>query len=72
MIPVVVLITIVVLLIACPDEMKAHTSLFLEWLSHHRIIGPFVLAFALVVATVLLLPGTIVTLGAGVALMKAY
>ena len=55
-----------------PDEMKMIISSFLHWLSKYRFVGPLVLIIALIVATVLLLPGTVITLGTGVALMKAY
>ena len=47
-------------------------SEFLYWLSENRISGPFVLIGFLIVATVLVLPGSLLTIGTGVALMKAY
>ena len=72
MIPVLVIGSIVILICIRPEETKEFLTEFLDWLSRHRFIGPFVLCVALAVATVLLLPGTIVTLGTGVALMKAY
>ena len=64
--------SIVILICIRPEETKEFLTQFLDWLSRHRFVGPFVLCVALAVATVLLLPGTIVTLGTGVALMKAY
>ena len=47
-------------------------SRFLYWLSENRIGGPFVLIGFLIIATVLVLPGSLLTIGTGVALMKAY
>ena len=68
----ILVITIVSLFIIYPDEVKEKMSQFLFWLSENRITGPFALIGFLVVATVLVLPGSILTIGTGVALMKAY
>ena len=62
----------VLLVLLFPEKRKEYTTKFLEWLGNHRFTGPLVLTFVMISATVLLLPGAIITVGTGVALMKAY
>ena len=64
--------SLIILLLIYQDAVKEQLSLFLYWLSENRITGPFVLIGFLIIATVLVLPGSLLTIGTGVALMKAY
>ena len=44
----------------------------IEWVRENPVLGPFLLSIVYVVATVFCLPGIILTLGTGYALMQAY
>ena len=45
---------------------------FLQWVEDHRVAGPIILALVYAVCTVCLVPGAILTLGAGWAFQLAY
>lgn len=45
---------------------------FIDWLRDNPVLAPFVLIFAYIIATILFLPGLILTLGAGFAFNQAY
>ena len=45
---------------------------FIKWMQDHPILSPFALIIVYIVATVLLIPGIILTFGAGFAFNKAY
>ena len=68
----IMIVTAVVLIALFPEKRTLYTRIFLQWLSEHKVAGPIALVFAFIAATIFLLPALIITLGTGVALMKAY
>lgn len=63
-----VLITIIVLIVVFNDWVSETTTKFLEWLADNPVEGTISLSLIYIVATLIFLPGSLLTLGAGVAL----
>ena len=63
-----VLITLIVLMIVFRDWVSETTQAFLEWLGDNPVEGTICLSLIYIVATLIFLPGSLLTLGAGVAL----
>lgn len=66
-----VLIAIIVLIIVYRDWVSETTTSFLEWLAENPALGTLCLALIYIVATLIFLPGSLLTLGAGVALQAS-
>ena len=66
-----VLITIIILMIVFREEVSDTTTEFLEWLGENPIEGTICLSLIYIVATLIFIPGSLLTLGAGVALQAA-
>jgi phosphotransferase system glucose/maltose/N-acetylglucosamine-specific IIC component len=54
------------------DRLTDWFESFIDWIRDNPILGPFILIIVYIIATVLFLPGIILTLGAGFALNEAY
>lgn len=54
------------------DNVKEAFKKFLVWVQEHPVLGPFLLALIYIVAVVFFLPGSVLTIGSGVALKQAY
>ena len=67
-----ILITILILVIIYREDVKEKTEEFLEWLEDNPALGTFCLALIYIVATLAFIPGSLLTLGAGVALQAAF
>lgn len=67
-----VLVAIIVLMIVYRDLVSETTQEFLEWLRENPALGTLCLALIYIVATLIFLPGSLLTLGAGVALQAAF
>ena len=67
-----VLLLLVVLAIVYRSEVSKAIQDFLTWVQNHRVSGPLILALVYVVCTVCLVPGSLLTLGAGWAFQQAY
>ena len=65
---VLLLIVIIVLIIVYNDEVSDVIEDFLEWLEDNPALGTFCLSLIYIIATLIFLPGSLLTLGAGVAL----
>ena len=63
-----ILIVIIVLVIVFNSWVSEQTELFLEWLRDNPVLGTICLSLIYIVATLIFLPGSLLTLGAGVAL----
>ena len=66
-----VLITIIVLVIVYNEWVSDTIEKFLEWLRDNPVLGTICLSLIYIVATLFFLPGSLLTLGAGVALQAA-
>ena len=66
-----VLITIIVLVIVYNGWVSDTIEKFLEWLRDNPVLGTICLSLIYIVATLFFLPGSLLTLGAGVALQAA-
>lgn len=66
-----VLATLIVLIIVYRDWVSDTTQAFLEWLGENPVEGTICLSLIYIVATLIFLPGSLLTLGAGVALQAA-
>ena len=66
-----ILVALIVLIIVYRDWVSETTQEFLEWLSENPIEGTICLSLIYIVATLIFLPGSLLTLGAGVALQVA-
>ena len=66
-----VLVTIIVLIIVYNSWVSDTTEDFLNWLKDHPVEGTICLSLIYIVATLIFLPGSLLTLGAGVALNEA-
>lgn len=62
---------IIVLIVIYSDEVSDKITEFLEWLGENPALGTFCLSLIYIVATLIFLPGSLLTLGAGVALNSA-
>ena len=68
---VIVVIAIVIAAIYKTEILKILES-FLDWVKEHQVLGPILLVLLYIVCVVLFFPGSILTLGAGLALKQAY
>ena len=68
---VIVVIAIVIAAIYKTEILKILES-FLDWVKEHQVLGPMLLVLLYIVCVVLFFPGSILTLGAGLALKQAY
>ena len=66
------LVVIVILIIIYNEWVKETTTAFLDWLRDNPALGTVCLALIYIVATLIFLPGSLLTLGAGVALQAAF
>ena len=67
-----VLLTIVILAVVYRDWVSEQTTKFLAWLRDNPALGTVCLSLIYIVATLIFLPGSLLTLGAGVALQAAF
>ena len=67
-----IIIVIIIVVIVEYENVKKILKEFLKWVEDHPILGPFLLALIYIIAVVFFLPGSILTLGAGLALKQAY
>lgn len=65
---IVLLIVIIVLIIVYREWVSEKMQVFLEWLRENPALGTLCLSLIYIVATLIFLPGSLLTLGAGVAL----
>jgi len=63
-----ILVVLIVLIIVFNKQVSETTQDFLEWLGENPAIGTVCLALIYIVATLFFIPGSLLTLGAGVAL----
>ena len=47
-------------------------GLFIGWMSEHKVLGPLILCFAVMLGEVFFLPGSMLCIGAGFAFKRAY
>ena len=66
-----VLITLIVLVIIFNEWVSDTIENFLEWLRDNPVVGTISLSLIYIVATLIFVPGSLLTLGAGVALQAA-
>ena len=66
-----VLITLIVLVIIFNEWVGNTIETFLEWLRENPVVGTISLSLIYIVATLIFIPGSLLTLGAGVALQAA-
>ena len=66
------LVAIITLIVIYRDWVSETTQSFLEWLRDNPALGTICLALLYIVATLIFLPGSLLTLGAGVALQAAF
>jgi len=66
------LIAVIVLIIVNREWVSETTTRFLEWLRENPTFGTVCLSLIYIVATLIFLPGSLLTLGAGVALQAAF
>ena len=65
---IILIIAIVILLIIIYKEnVNVFLTNFITWVRNNPVAGPFVLAVVYIVCTILFIPGSILTLGAGLA-----
>ena len=67
-----VLLVIASLAIVYRSQVSTAIQDFLTWVENHRVTGPVILALVDAVCTVCLVPGSVLTLGAGWAFQLAY
>ena len=67
-----VLLILVVLAVVFRHAVSSAMQSFLGWVQDHRVLGPLLLVLVYIICTVLLVPGSILTLGAGWAFQQAY
>ena len=67
-----ILVTLVVLVIVFNEWVGDQIEKFLEWLRDNPALGTFSLCLIYIVATLIFIPGSLLTLGAGVALQAAF
>ena len=60
-------LAIIATLVVLRDDVEEVTEKFLEWVKQNPLLGPFMLSLAFCVCTVLCIPGSILTIGAGIA-----
>lgn len=59
------LILIVILAIVYRKWVSEVIQDFLTWVQNHKVVGPLILALVYTICTVCLVPGSVLTLGAG-------
>ena len=67
-----ILVTIIILIIVYRDWVSEKTQDFLEWLKDNPAEGTVCLCLIYIIATLIFIPGSLLTLGAGVALQAAF
>ena len=70
----IVIIIVIIIVVAVIEKEKVSQGLkdFIKWVKEHPTAGPFALCFVYVVCSILFIPGSILTLGAGLAFKQAY
>ena len=63
---------IILLFIFEKDRANQALKDFLEWIKDHPVQGPFFLTLLYVLCTIFFVPGSVLTIGAGVAFKQAY
>uniref|UniRef100_A0A7S3J780 VTT domain-containing protein n=2 Tax=Euplotes harpa TaxID=151035 RepID=A0A7S3J780_9SPIT len=69
---VLVILGIAIWAIVDKDRLTAVFKSFIDWMRDNPVLAPFVLIVVYIIATVLFIPGIILTLGAGFAFNQAY
>ena len=64
---VLVIVVVIVLIIVFRSQVNDALSSFINWVRDHHVAGPFALVAVYIFCTVLFIPGSILTLGAGLA-----
>mmetsp|Transcript_1872 Transcript_1872/g.2572 ORF Transcript_1872/g.2572 Transcript_1872/m.2572 type:complete len:151 (+) Transcript_1872:62-514(+) len=62
----------IVLVFVFKSEVEEILESFLDWVEKHKVLGPFLLALVYIIAVVFFLPGSILTIGAGLTFKAAY
>jgi uncharacterized membrane protein YdjX (TVP38/TMEM64 family) len=62
-----VIVVVIVLIVIFKSQVNDALSSFINWVRDHNVAGPFALIVVYIFCTVLFIPGSILTLGAGLA-----
>ena len=66
------MILLIVLVIVFSSQISGVIQDFLTWVQDHPLLGPLLLILVYIVCTVCLIPGSVLTIGAGWAFQQAY
>ena len=67
-----VVLVILILGIVYRSEVSQGIQSFLTWMQNHKILGPAILVLVYALCTIFLIPGSLLTLGAGLAFQQSY
>ena len=67
-----VIIVAIILAILFKEETVKILSSFLDWVETHKFLGPICLCLIYIICVVFFIPGSILTIGAGLAFKQAY